>query len=385
MSMRVQIPMRAAAIRARPITPARSPILRRKCACGGSGGECAECKREKLQRNAGGLGLETAPPIVHEVLQSPGQPLDSATRAFFEPRFGHDFSKVRLHADAKAAESAQAVSALAYTVGNDIVFARRSSVPGTGEDARILAHELTHVLQQSGAAESRAGLRVGSIDSPSEREANQASSAVLSNQFGAPPVHSATSALQRQPTKTAPQTTAGTQADPVWGSKKWPGEENEWNTNYGQAIQGIANNKDLNPEQVDRLAAMVADDSMLLFHHQGKQMWCAMNATGDQRTKSELNMALVHGVGSKGVWGDTFRNALQSTTANVNGPHTAKEAVQRAGDIADQTARRMLSNAAWQLYMNCRIARDVAEALDEVPGVSGSPQPPPKATVAPAR
>ena len=380
MSMRVQIPMKAR--KASGLFGRRAPsgVLRRKCACGGSGssgGECAECAKKRLQRSATGHASETVPPIVHEALQSPGEPLDAATRAFFEPRFGHDFSKVRLHADAKAAESAQAVSALAYTVGDDIVFANRPSVPGTGEDARTLAHELTHVVQQSGESRSRAGLRVGSIDSPEEREATHAASAVLANGFAAPPVHTAAPALQRQPTKTPTQTptqkTAQTQSDPVWGSKNWPGEENEWNANYQQAIQGLAGNSKLNPEQIGRLAAMVADFSMLLFHRHGKQMWCAMNATGDQETKSLLNIVLVDGVGSKGVWGDTFRSALQSTASNVDGPNTAKAAVQRAGDIADQASRRMLSNAAWQLYMNCKVADD-----------SGSQKQPTKAAAAAA-
>src|SRR4051794_27482202 len=60
------------------------------------------------------------PPIVHELLRSPGQPLDSATRSFMEPRFGHDFSRVRVHADPQAAESVRAVKAVAYTVGRDL-------------------------------------------------------------------------------------------------------------------------------------------------------------------------------------------------------------------------------------------------------------------------
>src|SRR5205085_3852447 len=91
-------------------------------------------------------GPATAPPIVHEVLRSPGQPLDKGTRSYFEPRFGHDFSKVRVHIGAKAAESARAVNALAYTVGRNIVF-------GDGQNLyngkkQLIAHELTHVLQQ---------------------------------------------------------------------------------------------------------------------------------------------------------------------------------------------------------------------------------------------
>ena len=89
-----------------------------------------------------------APPIVQDVLRSPGQPLDAATRAFMEPRFGHDFSQVRVHADTKAADSARAVNALAYTVGRDIVFGAGQYAPGTSEGKRLLGHELVHTAQQ---------------------------------------------------------------------------------------------------------------------------------------------------------------------------------------------------------------------------------------------
>jgi Domain of unknown function (DUF4157) len=114
-STRMQIP-------AKPMIalhPASEPfgILRRKCACGGSGGsggECAECKKKKLQRRAaGGGGPETVPPIVHDVLRSPGQPLDAQTRAFFHPRFGHDFGSVRVHYDNQPPDSPRAVGAQA--------------------------------------------------------------------------------------------------------------------------------------------------------------------------------------------------------------------------------------------------------------------------------
>jgi hypothetical protein len=87
---------------------------------------------------------------VQNVLSSPGQPLDAGTRAFFEPRFGHDFSDVRLHTDAPAASSARAVNALAYTVGRDVVLSERCS-PSTSDGMRTLAHELTHVIQQRGS------------------------------------------------------------------------------------------------------------------------------------------------------------------------------------------------------------------------------------------
>ena len=106
-----------------------------------------------VQRRAttGGTGVMEAPPIVHDVLNSPGQPLDAATRAFFEPRFGHDFSNVRVHADAGAAESARSVNALAYTVGRDVVFAAGQYAPTAMAGKTLLAHELSHVVQQSRA------------------------------------------------------------------------------------------------------------------------------------------------------------------------------------------------------------------------------------------
>lgn len=90
-----------------------------------------------------------APSIVHEVLRSPGRPLDPGTRAFMEPRFGYDFSRVRVHNDVAAAQSAREVDADAYTVGHHVVFADGLFAPGTHQGNRLLAHELTHVTQQS--------------------------------------------------------------------------------------------------------------------------------------------------------------------------------------------------------------------------------------------
>ncbi len=102
-----------------------------------------------LQRRTEGNSISEAPPIVHAVLRSPGQPLDTETRAFMEPRFGHDFSQVRVHKDVKAVNSAQAVNAQAYTVGRNVVFGAGHYLPGTRSGRQLLAHELTHVLQQT--------------------------------------------------------------------------------------------------------------------------------------------------------------------------------------------------------------------------------------------
>ncbi len=128
-------------------------VLRRKCACRGEHGgqdDCVECRKKRaLQRKAAvPSGPLAVPTIVRDVLQSPGQALDHSIRAFMEPRFGHDFSQVRVHTDGAAAESARAVNSAAYTVGQDVVFDRGHYAPATAEGKHLLAHELVHVIQQ---------------------------------------------------------------------------------------------------------------------------------------------------------------------------------------------------------------------------------------------
>ncbi len=132
----------------------RTPELRvqRACTCGGS---CDGCRKKKqvrtlqMKSDAASSGHIGAPASVNEVLRSPGQPLDSATRAFMEPRFGSDFSQVRVHSDQHASQSASEIHARAYTVGQNIVFADNHFSPASAEGQRLLAHELTHVVQQN--------------------------------------------------------------------------------------------------------------------------------------------------------------------------------------------------------------------------------------------
>lgn len=94
-------------------------------------------------------GATKVPSIVHDELYTAGQPLDLATRGFMEPLFDHDFSQVRIHTGSKAQESANAVRAKAYTIGKDVVFGAGQYAPGTTAGKLLLAHELTHVVQQS--------------------------------------------------------------------------------------------------------------------------------------------------------------------------------------------------------------------------------------------
>ena len=143
--------------------PGHAASLQRKCACGGTCDKCKsrgkEDEQEKAQPGVQPTGSSpvsrTAPAIVHEVLSEPGEPLDAATRAFFEPRFEWDFSRVRVHSGARAAASARAVNARAYTVGNHIVFRNHEFHCGGTQGRTLVAHELAHVIQQ-GAGSSAA-------------------------------------------------------------------------------------------------------------------------------------------------------------------------------------------------------------------------------------
>ena len=180
--------------------PPLGGVVQRKCACGNhtmAGGECSECSKKKrlglqtkltvnepgdsyeqeadriaeqvmamparpamsgapprIQRFAGHLTgqTETATASVGQALASPGRPLEPVLRQDMERRFGYDFSRVRVHSGATAERSAQDVNASAYTVGHDIVFDAGGYAPGTREGQRLLAHELTHVVQQSQGA-----------------------------------------------------------------------------------------------------------------------------------------------------------------------------------------------------------------------------------------
>src|SRR5215208_6029332 len=141
--MNERVQRQADAAKSSSFTSARSGLLQRKCACGGTPGAdglCAECRRKRVtlqRRPFSPAERSEAPPIVHEVLRSPGEPLDAGTRAIMEPRFGHDFGRVRVHTDERAAESARAVDALAYTVGRDVVFEAGQYAPGSEAGRRL--------------------------------------------------------------------------------------------------------------------------------------------------------------------------------------------------------------------------------------------------------
>lgn len=122
------------------------------------------------------------PPIVHEVLRSPGEPLDGSSRSFMESRFGQDLSQVRVHTDSKAADSARAVNASAYTVGAHIAFASRQYAPASPTGRRLIAHELAHTIQQGLSTPNSGRLDIVAPNDSREHEADSVAEQAVSQQ-----------------------------------------------------------------------------------------------------------------------------------------------------------------------------------------------------------
>jgi hypothetical protein len=132
-------------LQAKPLAEDITPLVQRQVEL--------EEEEEELQAKATSGHISEVNPNLESHIQSikgGGQPLSENDLAFFEPRFGHDFSQVRVHTDAKAAEAAQAVDARAFTVGKDVVFGAGQYAPGASGGRRLVAHELAHVVQQTG-------------------------------------------------------------------------------------------------------------------------------------------------------------------------------------------------------------------------------------------
>ncbi|NJP09667.1 MAG: DUF4157 domain-containing protein [Leptolyngbyaceae cyanobacterium RU_5_1] len=139
-------------IQTKPIANQITPLVQRQVSSEMAEEDVIQTKAIDNQMTAPASPQESfeVPSSVHEALSSPGQPLDPMTRAFMEPRFNHDFSQVRVYSDAAAEQSTRNVNARAYTAGHNIVFGAGEFTPSTHEGRRLIAHELTHVVQQGG-------------------------------------------------------------------------------------------------------------------------------------------------------------------------------------------------------------------------------------------
>jgi hypothetical protein len=197
-----------------------------------------------------------APPIVSDVLRSPGEPLDPVARTEMESGFGHDFGQVRVHADSAAADSAAAVDALAYTVGQDVVFGRGQYAPQTPEGRKVLAHELTHTIQQGAVPQSSsADLTVTDPDSAVEHEADAASEAVVARTV-AP--GSAPLAIAR--TGAPPKKTVTVNITKVFGSTRSPDSDLVVaNTIYAAANIEVKKGTDVALDETKSKAIMGSD------------------------------------------------------------------------------------------------------------------------------
>ena len=148
-----------------------APAVQRKCAaCEEEEQEEMSASAARVQRKEAGCAPLVAAEVdeqINSVRGGGGEPLPESVRAFFEPRFGHDFSRVRVHSDGRAAAAARSVNALAFTVGQDIVFGAGQYAPQTAPGQKLLAHELTHAAQQAGAhASGGAVLQRACSDAP---------------------------------------------------------------------------------------------------------------------------------------------------------------------------------------------------------------------------
>jgi hypothetical protein len=134
----------------------------------------------RIQRSAVSAteGMDAAPVSVDRVLASSGRLLEPALKQDMEERFGHDFSRVRVHSGAEAEKSARDVNAHAYTVGHNIVFASGQFAPGTQEGRQLIAHELAHVVQQGGSEANHNTYSIIDEHHVAEREAELAAQAV---------------------------------------------------------------------------------------------------------------------------------------------------------------------------------------------------------------
>jgi Domain of unknown function (DUF4157) len=202
--------LRLAAMQAPPVAlgvAARVPpgTIQRTCACDGA--EPCGCDTTPplpwVQREAGDVSAAPSRSVAATALrgQGAGRPLDAASRGFMEPRFGHDLSGVRIHTDAAAARGARLLNAHAFTVGNDVYFAQGRYDPATLPGRTLLAHELTHTIQQGGAAGGAVALSSAAVSHPndaSEREAESVAHHVAGGSPGAPAISSAPTAIQRQ-------------------------------------------------------------------------------------------------------------------------------------------------------------------------------------------
>ena len=326
-----------------------APVLRRKCDCGGACDDCA--KEEQLRRSATGPApVSSAPPIVNEVLRSPGRSLDPQTRSFFEARFGQDFSGVRIHTGGTASHSAVSVNASAYTVGHNIVFAANTYRPDSDSGRRLMAHELAHVVQQAHFASSsvQRQIPIGPVDDPAEHEADRMADAALAGAAAVHP-HAEPDAVVRRapltPQKKDEKRTASvklTGGDTVEVTRTF---RNCPCSRVSDTRTGVFYNPDL-----DKLA--------IAYRH------CKGSTTFDVylKTATDFSQGSTQGTGQAGidvnVWGKTVQGRVIVELVGEN---------QGAGPGVGGHAKLVLQGGQWRVILEPKFLRAIGQ---QTPGTN---------------
>jgi hypothetical protein len=172
------------------------------CACARSATRCASCttRSAAVAEHARPFRATAAATPIDDVLRERGRALDGRVRASMESRFGHDFSRVRVHADDRAAHAAAALDARAWTLGDHLVFGRGQYAPGRRDGDWLLAHELAHVVQQTGtplALHRGSAATTAAGADPLEHEASAAAAAVVAGRDVTVSAGHATPGIQR--------------------------------------------------------------------------------------------------------------------------------------------------------------------------------------------
>ncbi|MGO8882641.1 MAG: DUF4157 domain-containing protein [Streptosporangiaceae bacterium] len=297
--------------------------------------------------------------VLEVVGKGSGQALTPELRAEMESRLGANFSHVRVHTDAKAAESAASVSARAYTVGNEIVFGRNSFVPDDREGKHRLAHELIHVQQQRlrpvAGADVRSGIAVSDPSDHFEREAKAKASQAMSDSPSttASGVRSsageATGALSHQAMPTG-RATVQRDHDPNLDAPSEPQRPPAWRTYFQAALQGVTGTT---PSQKAKEAKAIADTAQVYATWRGHILGRLIDTLPDDHDKISLNLAFNIDDQNTGRsdWAPSFNSALQVTSAKGGSPMAR---VEGAAQIADQAVLVMgnIPKNLWQKYID---------------------------------
>ncbi len=326
---------------------------------------------EALRRQVADCGPAREPLAVLDVVgNGGGQPLTPELRTEMEGRLGADFSHVRVHTDAKAAESAASVSARAYTVGNEIVFGRDSFGPNNREGKHRLAHELIHVQQQwlgpVACADARSGIAVSDPSDHFEREAKAKASQVMSD--SPPTTASGVRSSGREASDplshwTRPAGRATVQRDQDIGdqdiglpefSARQPEHTPEWQAYFQAALQGAHGD----PSHRAKDAKAIANVAEMHTRWRSKILARLVDTLPDRQDQLDLQTAFA---GTKSFWATSFNTALQVTSGESG---SALARVESAAKIADQAVLVIgsVSKDLWRKYMDALKKESVAPA-----------------------